>query len=88
MFYAICGIPSALTTGWAVWAAVKHRNYAWGLFLIGGVAGMFVEPIIDYMGGVWWPLNGWEAFTLLGVNIPWLVPLVYPWLLGGGAYIC
>jgi hypothetical protein len=49
---------------------------------------MFVEPILDYMGGVWWPVHGsWKAFNLVGINIPLLVCLVYPWLLGGQAYL-
>jgi hypothetical protein len=49
---------------------------------------MFVEPILDHMGGVWWPVHGsWEAFNLVGINIPLLVCFVYPWLLGSQAYL-
>lgn len=87
IFTIICGIPAVFVVLLAILSAAKYRNYLWPLFLIGGTIAMFVEPILDYLGGVWWPLHGdWEAFTMLGVNIPWLVALVYPWLLGGQAY--
>jgi hypothetical protein len=87
-FTIVCGLPALLMVGLTVRALVKDRNYLLPVFLVGGVLGMFVEPILDYLGGVWWPTKGsWAAFTLLGVNIPVLVVLVYPWLLGGQGYL-
>lgn len=86
-FTIVCGLPAVLVVVLAARALIRDRNYVFPVLLLGGIIGMFVEPILDYMGGVWWPTVGdWEAFTLLGVNIPVLVVLVYPWLLGGQAY--
>src|SRR5438270_10652939 len=80
-FTIVCALPTVLVLALTLRGLLKHRNVVLPVFLIGGVLGMFVEPILDYMGGVWWPLHGgWDAFTLLGVNIPWLVVMVYPWL--------
>jgi hypothetical protein len=87
IFTAICLVPALVCIGLAIKSLVKDRDPLWPVFLVGGTIGMFVEPILDYMGGVWWPVHGdWEAFRLLGVNIPLLVCFVYPWLLGGQAY--
>lgn len=87
IFTAICLLPALVCIGLAIKSLVKDRNGLWPIFLLGGTIGMFVEPILDYMGGVWWPVHGdWEAFRLLDVNIPLLVCFVYPWLLGGQAY--
>ena len=86
-FTIVCGIPAILVLVLTARAMIRDRNYVMPVFLLGGVIGMFVEPILDYMGGVWWPFEGsWEAFNLLGVNVPVLVVLVYPWLLGGQGY--
>jgi hypothetical protein len=86
-FTVVCGLPAVLVLVLAARALIRDRNYVFPVLLLGGIIGMFVEPILDYLGGVWWPTVGdWEAFTLLGVNIPVLVVLVYPWLLGGQAY--
>jgi hypothetical protein len=88
VFTAICALPTVVCLAMAVKSIVKDRNALWPIFLLGGTIGMLVEPILDYMGGVWWPVHGdWEAFRLLDVNIPVLVCFVYPWLLGGQAYI-
>jgi hypothetical protein len=86
-FTVVCGLPALFVLVMTVRAMVKNRDFVLPVLLLGGILGMFVEPILDYMGGVWWPVfGGWEAFNLLGVNVPWLVVLVYPWLLGGQAY--
>jgi hypothetical protein len=86
-FTIFCGLPAILVVALTVRAVVRNRDFVMPVLLIGGIIGMFVEPILDYMGGVWWPtVGGWEAFNLLGVNVPLLVVLVYPWLLGGQAY--
>jgi hypothetical protein len=86
-FTIVCGLPALLVLVLTARAMIKDRNFVMPVFLLGGVIGMFVEPILDYLGGVWWPFAGsWEAFNLLGVNVPVLVVLVYPWLLGGQGY--
>lgn len=86
-FTIVCGLPAILVLALTARAMIRDRNFVMPVFLLGGIIGMFVEPILDYMGGVWWPFEGsWPAFTLLGVNVPLLVVLVYPWLLGGQGY--
>ena len=86
-FTIVCGLPAVLVLVLTARAMIKDRNFVMPVFLLGGIIGMFVEPILDYMGGVWWPFEGsWQAFNLLGVNVPLLVVLVYPWLLGGQGY--
>ncbi|HTK66947.1 MAG TPA: hypothetical protein VL595_31530 [Pseudonocardia sp.] len=86
-FTIVCGLPAILVLALTARAMIRDRNFVMPVFLLGGIIGMFVEPILDYMGGVWWPFEGsWEAFNLLGVNVPLLVVLVYPWLLGGQGY--
>lgn len=87
VFTLIIAVPTIIAVGLAVRAMIRDGNFLWPVLLLGGVIGILVEPILDYMGGVWWPKEGdLEAFTALGVNIPWLVVLVYPWILGWEAY--
>jgi len=87
-FTVVCGIPSVVVIALAVRGVIKERNFLWPLFIVGGALATFVEPVIDYMSGVWWVLPGSiTAVTLLDVNLPVFVPIVFPWLLGGLAYI-
>jgi hypothetical protein len=86
-FTIVCGLPALVVVVLTVRAVLRKRDFVMPVLLLAGILGMFIEPILDYMGGVWWPVEGsWEAFNLVGVNIPVLVTLVYPWLLGGQAY--
>ena len=88
VFTLLCAIPSAYAIALAVVAVVKNRDYVWPLFLAGGLLGVAVEPLLDLFGGVWWPTHGdWRIFTIVGVNVPLLVVMVYPWILGGQAYL-
>lgn len=88
IFTVISGLPAVILLVVAIRAIVKRRNFTLLLFLVGGGLATFIEPILDYLNGLWWPLYGnWTAFTILGVNLPLFVPLVYPWYLGGEAYI-
>lgn len=87
-FTLVCGIPSVVVVALAVRGVIKDRNFLWPLFIVGGALATFVEPVIDYMSGVWWALPGSiTAVTLLDVNLPIFVPIVFPWLLGGLAYL-
>jgi hypothetical protein len=86
-FTIVCALPALFVVFLTIRAMVKNRDFVMPVLLLGGIIGMIGESVVDYMGGVWWPVSGgWEAFNLVGVNIPWLVVLVYPWLLGGQAY--
>lgn len=87
-FTIVCAVPTVGVLVMAARGVVKHRNFMWPLFIVGGTLAMFVEPLIDSLGGVWWPTHGdWEAFTVVGIHLPWFVPIVFPWLLGGQAYL-
>jgi hypothetical protein len=87
IFTVICAVPLIVGLAWAVRLLVKNKNPLLLLCMIGGATSTLVEPLLDINGGVWWPLESWEAYHLAHINIPWLVPLVYPWLLGMQGYI-
>jgi hypothetical protein len=56
------------------------------LFLAGG-AMMVMEPIVDVVGGCWFPSNSWRAFELWGRPMPvWLCVTYFVYFgIGGGA---
>jgi hypothetical protein len=61
-FTIVCGLPALFVVALTIRAMVKNRDFVLPVLLLGGILGMFVEPILDYMGGVWWPgFGGWEA---------------------------
>jgi hypothetical protein len=43
---------SSLCVALALKMLIKDRDLTWLIFLVGGTVGMFIEPILDYMGGV------------------------------------
>ena len=87
IFTLLCAVPLAAGLGWAVQRLIKHRDPLLLLCMIGGATSTFVEPLLDINGGVWWPRGSWEAYNLVHVNVPLLVPFVYPWLLGMQGYV-
>ncbi|HEV8625860.1 MAG TPA: hypothetical protein VG034_15500 [Acidimicrobiia bacterium] len=87
IFTVICALPLAVGLGWALKLLVKDRNPFLLLCMVGGATSTVVEPLLDINGGVWWPAGSWEAFHLAHINIPLLVPFVYPWLLGLQGYV-
>jgi hypothetical protein len=72
--------------------AVRHVRGGQGpllLFcLIGGAFASLFEPFVDVMGLVYLTEDGSiGTFTLLGRTMPLFVPLMYPWYIGGLAYL-
>jgi hypothetical protein len=76
----------------AVVIAARHIRGGQGpllLFcLIGGAFASLFEPFVDVMGLVYLTESGSiGTFTLLDRTMPLFVPLMYPWYIGGLAYL-
>jgi len=70
---------------WRLWH--RERTPIAALFMVGGALAMFMEPIVDVLGQVWFPRNGqWRLFETWGRPIPWFI-VVYIWYVGGQAFI-
>jgi hypothetical protein len=56
--------------------------------LLGGLAASLFEPFVDVLGMVYLTENNAiHTFTLLGRTMPLFVPVIYPWYIGGFAYL-
>jgi hypothetical protein len=56
--------------------------------LFGGLAASLFEPFVDVLGMVYLTEHGSiHTFTLLGRTMPLFVPVIYPWYIGGFAYL-
>lgn len=72
--------------------AIRHLRTGEGpllaFCLLGGLAASLFEPFVDVMGMVYLTENGSiGTFTLLGRTMPLFVPVIYPWYIGGFAYL-
>ncbi len=57
------------------------------LCMIGGGFAMFMEPVVDVLGLVWFPREGqWRLFEVFGRPIPLFI-VVYFWYVGGQAFL-
>jgi hypothetical protein len=55
---------------------------------VGGLIACLWEPIVDVLGMVYLPAKGqWNAFTVFDRPMPWLIPAVYSWYVGGMGYL-
>lgn len=87
-FTIVCGVPLAIGVVLSIRQLLKYRRpFALYCMLGGALGAALVEPLLDSNGGVWWPAGGWRAYTVAQIPIPLLVVLVYPWFLGGQAYL-
>jgi hypothetical protein len=65
----------------------KERSPIGALCMVGGALAMFMEPVVDQLGGVWFPRAGqWRLFETWGRPIPWFI-IVYIWYVGGQTLI-
>ncbi|HEY2830874.1 MAG TPA: hypothetical protein VGJ14_00505 [Sporichthyaceae bacterium] len=56
--------------------------------MVGGLAASLFEPFVDVLGMVYLTENNSiHTFTLLGRTMPLFVPVIYPWYIGGFAYL-
>lgn len=70
---------------WRIWR--KDRSAIPALCMVGGAFAMFMEPIVDVLGLVWFPREGqWVLFETWGRPIPWFL-VVYVWYVGGQAFM-
>ena len=70
---------------WRFWR--KERSPILALCMAGGAFSVFMEPIVDVMGQVWFPRDGqWRMFETWGRPLPWFL-VVYVWYVGGQAFI-
>lgn len=72
--------------------AVRHIATGQGPLLLfcmlGGATASLFEPFVDVMGLVYLTEDGSiGTFELLGRTMPLFVPLMYPWYIGGLAYL-
>jgi hypothetical protein len=72
----------------AVRYARAHRTAVPFCLLVGGLASVLLEPIVDVLGLCWFPSHGqWTAFRAFGVSIPLYMVPVYAWFVGGQAFL-
>ena len=70
---------------WRIWQ--RERSPIPALCMVGGALAIFMEPIVDVLGQVWFPRDGqWRLFETWGRPIPWFI-VVYIWYVGGQAYL-
>ena len=70
---------------WRIWQ--KERSPIPALCMVGAALAMFMEPIVDILGQVWFPREGqWVLFETWGRPIPWFI-VVYIWYVGGQSVI-
>jgi hypothetical protein len=70
---------------WRIW--LKERSPIPALCMVGGAFAMFMEPIVDVLGLVWFPRDGqWVLFETWGRPIPWFL-VVYVWYVGGQSFL-
>jgi hypothetical protein len=67
----------------------RGRDTIPALCLLGGGVCVFLEPIIDVLGGCWYPSTGQQATVVdtLGRPIPWWALLGYVMYMGGGTLV-
>ncbi|HVW31727.1 MAG TPA: hypothetical protein VHL53_04230 [Acidimicrobiia bacterium] len=65
----------------------KERSPIPALCMVGGALAIFMEPIVDVLGQVWFPRTGqWRLLETWGRPIPWFL-VVYIWYVGGQAFL-
>ena len=83
---AVTILFGAVAAGLVVVAVVDRRRSTWPVLLpclAAGLAAVLVEPFVDLLGRVWFPLDDQLiAFRSLGISVPLFVVLGYPYLFG------
>ncbi|MBI3216231.1 MAG: hypothetical protein HYZ38_20635 [Mycobacterium sp.] len=82
-FTILVGIPAAACYIWAIWWGLRRRDPLPLLCMLIGFASSFIEPIVDVLGHVWWPVDlPLELFTLYDRHIYLFVGLGYSFFPG------
>ena len=68
---------------------IRKRDPLLLLFLAGGLVTCVFEPMIDILGMCYFPAKGqWTVFTIYDRPIPFFIPIVYAFFVGGLGYVC
>ena len=79
---ALAAVLSAIVLWW------RERSPVPFLIVLGGGTAALIEPIVDVLGGCWYPRHGgWTAFHLFGTPVPIWAVANYFWYVGGIAYL-
>lgn len=72
---------------WAIHRWLKQRDAVPSLMIIGGLLCSLLEPMLDHLGHLWWPLNlPGPAFAGFDLNIPYLIPPCYVFFIAMTGY--
>lgn len=81
-------IPLTVILVIAIKYAREHSSAVPFYLLIGGALAVFIEPIVDVLGLVYFPHEGsWGVFRAFNVTIPAFLLPVYAWYVGGQAFL-
>jgi hypothetical protein len=81
-------VPLVVTVLLALQHLRTGRGPLLAFCLLGGLAASLFEPFVDVMGLVYLTEDGSiGTFTFLGRTMPLFVPVIYPWYIGGFAYL-
>jgi hypothetical protein len=81
-------LPLTILAGIGVRHVMRGEGPVLLLCLVGGLIACLWEPIVDVLGMCYLPGKGqWNAFTVFDRPIPWLIPAVYSWYVGGMGYL-
>jgi hypothetical protein len=86
-FWAIA--PAVASVALALYWWRKNGTALPLLVLLGGAACFVWEPVVDMLGGCWWPTKGGGNLFYMFDNrvIMWTFPLTYLWFMGGQALL-
>lgn len=88
VFTVFLGLPLIGFFVWGLRNLVVDRDPLLLLCLLGGAVALAFEPIVDVLGLCYFPEEGSiHAFTVFGRALPLFMVLVYPWYVGGSAYL-
>jgi len=90
LFWTIwAGGFALLVVPWVLYMLVRKRDSVPILLWLGGFIASVNEAMLDHLGHLWWPTNlpGPVQTAYYDLNIPLLVPLVYPFWVSMMGYI-
>ncbi|MBT8343039.1 MAG: hypothetical protein KJP07_23775 [Desulfatitalea sp.] len=88
VFTILLGAVALLFWGYAIYLYKKERDPMPILAMIGGTICPFVEPLVDNLGLVWFPIHdNWVWHSSFGREIPIMVAFAYMWYFGAFTYL-
>lgn len=72
---------------WALYRFFKHKDDVPLWMIAGGLICSLLEPMLDYLGHLWWPTNlPGPAFIGYDIHVPWLIPSCYVFFISMTGY--